>query len=175
MRTLLALLLLLTLACEESAGPAEPQDTRAETVLELDPEALVHNALWTPRETRLLDDFNAPCPPEGTTLELDTDLCSGAELTQPALRDAAAGDTLRLVLWHLALVSADGPAEAHVALYLDTTRLWEERIAIPSDAQTYEHLIPAPVDITTDTAITLHLHNHGANAWRFGSLDVVSR
>ena len=107
---------------------------------------------------------------EGELYELDTRICNYFSLSQPAIRPVRAGANLYLVLWHLVLTST-APAEAHVAITIGGQTAWERRIPIPSSENVYTPTIPMAVAAREGDPIVLHLHNHGANSWRFLELS----
>ena len=108
---------------------------------------------------------------EGGTLEVQTGLdCDYLSLRQPLLQDIKAGDHLRVVAWHSQL-GFDEPATAHVALLLGGDILWEEYVAIPSGAGSWDMILQAQRDVPAGTPIIFHLHNHGSNAWNLLTID----
>ncbi len=114
------------------------------------------------------------CPPaawtiEGATVEIDTGACPLAVLEQPLLDDVQPGDTLELVFWHSQLV-AEEEAEAHLALLVDGTVIYERLVPIPSDPEAYTEEITG-VSAEPGDLLQVHLHNHGANAWNLLHLE----
>lgn len=118
------------------------------------------------------------CDPAGVfveegLLEVRTALCGYAVLGQPSQVALAAGDEIELLLYHSAL-TAQTPAEAHVALTLDGALLWEQAVPIPSPSDVYSHTLVAPAHAAAGAPVVLHLHNHGSNAWNLGHLRAVA-
>lgn len=109
---------------------------------------------------------------EGGSIEVNTGICSYAWLQQPTLADLRAGDEVELVFWHSALV-ADGPAEGHIALWVDGEPLYDRVIAIPSDAAAYTETVSVPFSSAVGAIVTLHLHNHGVNTWNLLRVERV--
>jgi hypothetical protein len=107
---------------------------------------------------------------EGDVLEVETDICSYATFSQPASSSIEAGEQLEFLIWHLTLWN-ESPAEAHVAIQIDDWLLWENRIEIPGAADVYSDTVTAPNDLERPT-VFIHLHNHGANSWRFANIEV---
>ena len=152
-----------------SCTQAAPQDTG--------PAPLVDMASW-----QLLDDSRDPigpapsaCDPLGVgvetdILEIDTEACPWVTLGQRSLVDLQPGDTLSLLAWHSAL-SAPEPAVGLMGLWIGDQELWRTEPAIPGDATIYELELPIDSSFPLDTQVRLHVHNHGANAWRLGRLE----
>ncbi|NND67741.1 MAG: hypothetical protein HKN19_09150, partial [Halioglobus sp.] len=107
---------------------------------------------------------------EDGTLEIRTEFCNYLSLTQQALLELAAGTELELALSHSDL-NFNAPANAHIALSIAGTTIWEDDIPIPSDGNLLKHSIALPFDVGLGDPIEIHLHNHGDNAWTVHSLD----
>lgn len=103
-----------------------------------------------------------------------TGLCGYLTATQPALVSAAAGDSINVRLWHFDLTSPN-PGEAHAAIVLEDTVIWEERVAIPSKGAMLEASVELAVPVPADRPVYFHLHNHGANSWSLIELSVSTR
>tara|TARA_B100000959_G_C14775177_1_gene539175 strand:- start:87 stop:653 length:567 start_codon:yes stop_codon:yes gene_type:complete len=103
--------------------------------------------------------------------EVETDQCNYVTLVQDALLPTRAGDAIEIVLWHLNLIAAQ-EAQAHVALQLGSELLWEQTIDIPGAEAMYTPVVTLSANWPTGTPVYLHLHNHGANSWRFLTLAV---
>ena len=62
-------------------------------------------------------------------------------------------------------------AMAHVAFAIHQKILWEKDIIIPSPSNYYSFQFETPslssFDLNEDAVFTIHLHNHGANQWRW--------
>ncbi len=165
----------------------EPTESSAERVL-VSPDA------WTP--TNADDDpfvdrpADAACPstsmevvtlpeesaaaggmPGEKVFEVHTGECNYLTARQSTLEDVSVGQTIRLHLWHFALLSPE-PAEAHVAVQIGDTVVWEQRLKIPQAAGLVEAEWKANQDFPNGTPIFFHLHNHGANTWALWKLDV---
>lgn len=104
-------------------------------------------------------------------LSVDTRYCDYVTVRQPALRAVKAGDSIGVIVGHFDLLAVD-PAEAHVAVAVDGTILWEKRIEIPSDAAVYDDDVLLPFDVDEGMPIDFHLHNHGANEWFLATIEV---
>lgn len=109
---------------------------------------------------------------EGGALEIDTGRCNYLSVSQPLGSEVHAGDVLRIDAWWQTLAS-ESPAEAHVALVVAGQVLWEETIPIPSpaDARTIEWT--AERELAAGSEVLLHLHNHGANTWKFADFSLL--
>jgi hypothetical protein len=90
---------------------------------------------------------------------------------QPTQRELAAGDLLKVRLWHFAL-SAPEPAEAHAALLVAGLRVLDERIAIPQPGALIVRQVRVERDVPAGALVYFHLHNHGANSWALVEVSV---
>ena len=108
---------------------------------------------------------------EDGALEVETGYCNYLSLAQPSKVAVNRGDSLHLVLWHGALAFAE-PAEAHVAISVDGNTVWEDNVAIPSDADIYDLRVPANFEAPAGSKVEFHLHNHGYNTWTLLQLEV---
>ncbi|MDE0952806.1 MAG: hypothetical protein OSA45_16210, partial [Halioglobus sp.] len=66
----------------------------------------------------------------------------------------------------------DQPEEAHVAISLNGTVIWEDEIEIPSDGSIYDVTIPSTVSAKIGDSVEYHMHNHGYNIWILLTLNV---
>ena len=103
---------------------------------------------------------------EAGVFEVETDLCSWGTFQQPLLANVSAGTPLRIIAGHLPLWAPE-PAEGVLRLQVGDQPIWELTVPIPLGAMLYDEEIPAPVDLYADDPVTLHIHNHGTNSWRF--------
>lgn len=152
------------------------------------PALLVNPFDWTPL-TPEDDPFAdhrpamAACPAGSYSGELFTDEyafevrtgadeCRWLSVSQPILVEVAAGDAIRVRVWHFELRAATR-GEAHVALAIGGRVVWERRVAIPAEGGLLLDTVEAPRGWPAGTPLVFHLHNHGANTWNL--LDVVVR
>ena len=106
---------------------------------------------------------------EQDSLEVDTELCTYALLTQDLGADIHASQSWELSLWHARLWAPEA-TQAHAMLVVDDEIIFELLVEIPAQTDIYpmsgsfsdEHDALAPV--------VLHLHNHGANTWKLSGL-----
>jgi hypothetical protein len=110
-------------------------------------------------------------PAGSSTLEVRTDVCNFLTLQQPAQVPIRRGDSLRLLLWHNTLETLES-AQAYAAISIDGAVVWSVDVAIPSAAVSYTPTWRASKNVPEGSPVLLHIHNHGANAWRFGGLSV---
>ncbi len=106
---------------------------------------------------------------EDGVLEIDTDFCNYITLEQPTLTEIRSGELVEFVMWHLELY-AQTPGTGYVALMINEEMVWEKSIGIPGKAQYYEPTWSPKTPIPKGAQVVLHLHNHGANTWKFHSL-----
>ena len=191
---LLSTSLAATFACDGTDGATSESESGSTSAAQLDPGAADGDLTWrsiTPAEewapTPYDEDLWAlerpkeiECAPqdgwtiEADGVEVDTGACDYLSLSQPLTEPIEAGDPLRLTLWWQNLI-ATSPSEGHLAVVLDGHLLWEERVTIPGSADARDLELVAPTDAAEGSLITLHLHNHGANSWRFQGLYAASQ
>lgn len=104
-------------------------------------------------------------------IEVDTSACNYLSLHQPLAVPLDEGDPIRLRMWWATLASVE-PAQAHLAVFIDDTPIWEHHVPIPSDAESITAEFPSPIDADVGQPLTFHLHNHGYNTWNFFDLTV---
>jgi len=176
-------------ACDAPDGGSSEsdRDPTSDSGLDLDTgdesvewRAITRTEEWTPTpysEDLWLDERPAEieCAPqegwqiEAGGVEVDTGACDYLSLSQPLKEPIEAGTPLRLTLWWQNLI-ATSPSDGHIAVVLDGHLLWEERVTIPGPADARDLELVAPKSAAAGSLITLHLHNHGANTWRFQGL-----
>ncbi len=106
-------------------------------------------------------------------LDIDTETCAYVSAAQPSLAEVLPGDDLLLLAWHQALASTDPNAQGHMAVMIGDTLVWEVLIDIPASADVYELELPVEEEIPAGTPVVVHVHNHGGNTWRLGSLRAI--
>jgi hypothetical protein len=113
------------------------------------------------------------CRPGGVTAEtlseervlgVETGSCAYLTAQQATRRAVAAGEVVKVRLWHFEL-SAPEPAEAHAVVEVDGLRVLDERIPIPMPGALIVRELRVERDIPAGAPIYFHLHNHGANSW----------
>jgi hypothetical protein len=104
--------------------------------------------------------------------EIDTGLCNYLSISQAALQALPAGTTVEFRVWHFEL-EADGPAEAYLALDVDSHLVFERTVLIPSASELLTEEFELPADVPLGAPVTMHLHNHGANTWNVLSLEAL--
>lgn len=109
---------------------------------------------------------------EEDALEVRTESCNYLSLTQQALLNLEAGTSLELALSHSAL-DFNAPANAHLAVSVGGTTIWQTEIAIPSEGNIIKETVELPNAVAPGDAIDIHLHNHGSNAWTIHSIDAL--
>ena len=146
------------------------------------PVSLIDQTAWvdTPEASDPLADHRPPMLDCGiaawfleagdTVLEMDTGVCDYMSLEQPMLVGVEEGQTLGLEMFHFDLTAPE-PAEAHIALLLGETVVWERVIPIPggpggsAPAEVWQETFSSEVSAPAGTPLRLHLHNHGQNTW----------
>jgi len=150
-----------------------------------EPGPLIDPGGWT-EATVATDPFEdrpdlVDCAPEawGEDLpgifELETDECGYATFTQPTLVDVGPGATVELLGWHLDLFAVD-PTEGHVVVRIGDVVLLEEHPTIPGQEAIWDLSMQWPDDAPeaeAGTAAWFHVHNHGANSYRLGAIEIV--
>ena len=109
---------------------------------------------------------------EDDVLEIRSDSCNYASLSQDSLLDLEAGTTLELNLSHSALTASE-PASAFLALSIGMTSVWETEIAIPSESDVIKATIVLPVAVQRGDPIAITQRNHGSNTYTFHSLNAL--
>lgn len=157
---------------EDAASASEPRPAAATFRTSL----VDHDDWW--RLDAAQDPFsdriaNVQCTPAGALAEVladerafgvDTGACNYLTAVQPAARAIAAGETLKVRLWHFEL-SAPEPAEAHAAVWVDGLPVLDERIPIPAPGGLLVRELLLERDVPAGAPVHFHLHNHGANSW----------
>jgi hypothetical protein len=139
--------------------------------------SLVTHMLWAP-VAPISDPFpDRPDPvscartaymPETLAAEpvfsVDTGRCDYLTVMQTSTRDVAAGEIIKVRVWHFEL-SAPEPAEAHVAVRVGDLGVLDRSVSIPAPGGllTSEMVVATP--LAAGTPIYFHLHNHGINSW----------
>ena len=109
---------------------------------------------------------------EDDVLEIRSDACNYASLSQDSLLDLEVGTTLELNLSHSALTASE-PASAFLALSIGMTSVWETEIAIPSESGVIKATIVLPIEVQRGDAIAITQTNHGSNTYTFHSLNAL--
>ena len=109
---------------------------------------------------------------EDDILEVRTEFCNYLSISQQSLLDLQAGTTLELAMSHSAL-NFNAPANAHIAVAIGGTPIWESNIPIPSDRAIIKQSVVLPFAVSQGDSIEVHLHNHGNNTWEIRSLDAM--
>ncbi len=108
---------------------------------------------------------------ESEILEINTGVCNWVTLRQPLLEEIRAGETVRLLFWHLYLTSSP-PAQGAAELRIDGEPFWRIDVAIPHPETVYKPKWIAARRFAKGAIVELHVHNHGANSWRL--LDLTT-
>jgi hypothetical protein len=104
-------------------------------------------------------------------LEIQTDSCNYAALLWDTNVTIPAHTILESLVLHTGLWALED-TEAHVALYINGELFWEEYPPIPSDTAFFFYDQEWNTEIPAGSTVHLHLHNHGANNWKFGYFQV---
>ena len=177
--------LLLLAACTAPVGPIEPDAAPAE----VEPVYVVDLSAFEELPDAE-DPFSASVPghlpgappayvveqdPTGfSTLEIRTDVCNYLTLQQPSRARIERGDELQILMWHNTLATQES-ARAYAAIQICGHEAWSVEVPIPSPAHSYAATWRAPRTLPAGCPILLHIHNHGANTWRFGELVIDRR
>jgi len=109
---------------------------------------------------------------EDDALEVQTGVCTYFSASQGSLKRVAEGGPVHVVLWHSTLDAVD-PGTAHVAVLFGETVVWETSTEIPSRPRVHDVDIASPVALEPGDPVSLHLHNHGDNAWTFLTAELA--
>jgi hypothetical protein len=109
---------------------------------------------------------------EEDALEVRTGSCNYGSLTQQALLALEAGTEVQFAFSHSQL-NFNAPSEAHVALSIGGTTIFDTVIPIPSENNLVKESILLPVAVSVGDPIEIHIHNHGDNAWTVHSLEAL--
>ena len=101
------------------------------------------------------------------SISVHTKFCNYASVTQELDCAVREGESLYLRLFRSRLDFPEGEdVEAHVALLLDGSVVWEDTVAIPNDrSNLYTETWTAKRRYPEGTSVTYHVHNHGSNTW----------
>lgn len=153
---------------------AEPAPRDAGLISSARENLVIHEFWSTPTEDPFDDrPADAGCNRAGIMPELlaeepvfsvDTGFCGYITVAQPTLREIAAGQSIKVRLWHFEL-SAPMPAQAHAAVLVDGLHVLDELIPIPSPGGLLVRELVAPRAIPKGASVYFHLHNHGSNSW----------
>ncbi|MEM9190330.1 MAG: hypothetical protein AAGF12_14190 [Myxococcota bacterium] len=172
MRGVLAFLLGVT-GCADTAA-----DLEAEPIAVLDPLALLPmEAERDPlahHRPAVVDCPRAAWGPEGGGFEIQTGACNYAAFDQPLPVRVEAGDAFEILIWHDLLDAAE-PATAHLGVWIGSQELWGTAVDIPAPSGTFEVVVPVDTTPPPDARLSLHLHNHGFNSWRFVAINLYPR
>ena len=121
---------------------------------------------------------NPECPSSGYAVEdgffeIETDVCHYGTFVQPSKLAVGSEQKIRFNFWHSPLSNPE-PAQAHVALQIGDQLLWEKTIPIPNDANVVDEQLQLKSSIDEGDPIYFHLHNHGNNAWRLGTIEIAA-
>jgi hypothetical protein len=167
------------------AGPPQMADSAAQVTAPRDADtasggaraSLVLPELWAPLDPAS-DPFDDQPPlvscswlgvmpetlSEERVLGVDTGGCNYLSAVQPTQRAVAAGETLKVRLWHFEL-NAPAESAAHAALLVDGLLILNARVPIPSPGGLIVEEVRAERAIAPGAPVHFHLHNHGANTW----------
>lgn len=144
------------------------------------PAALVDSLSWVEADASM-DNFPGHVPervdcaegsivPGAQALDIDTEDCNFALAEQPLQLNLEKGDWLAVEMGHLALFSAGGQAEGHMAVSIGDAVIWERTVSIPHNAELYVDEFQLDRGFQLGKPVTVHLHNHGSNEWKLYSI-----
>lgn len=97
-------------------------------------------------------------------VEINTNRCNHATLTQPSLHAVEAGTHLELGLWWQALVS-ETSATAHIGLSIGDADLLHLELEIPGPPDVFEAESKVKTALAQGTPVYFHVNNHGVNSY----------
>lgn len=106
---------------------------------------------------------------EDEALEVDTGACNYLALGAPAGVSVPKGTRVTTRVSHFDL-TANTEATAHMALLVNSTVLWEDTFEVPGPARVLELDFDLPMDVEAGDMVSVHLHNHGQNTYKFQAL-----
>ena len=118
------------------------------------------------------EDFGWGVDPFYQALEVQTDICDYATLSQPSLEPLEPGDVVDIVAIHGTL-TAETPSEGYMGLAIDGELMWEFTAAIPGDAAPIEESFTVDRSFPLGSDVQFHVHNHGPNTWALVSVMVT--
>lgn len=121
------------------------------------------NPFWVANDERIPCgesdvEFNAD------NVEINTNRCNHATLSQPLLRTVEAGAQLELGLWWQPLVS-ETQATAHLGLSIGDVNLLHLELEIPGPADVFESESESTARLPQGTPVYFHVNNHGINSY----------
>jgi hypothetical protein len=117
-------------------------------------------------------DYGVEGAGDSAYFEVDTTDCNYLTVSQPSLVGIEPGDSLQWTWWHLPL-SAQESGEAVIELRIAERTIFTRTISIPAAEAVYSPTITADFRVSVGDPVFFHLHNHGANSWRFHSFTVA--
>jgi hypothetical protein len=150
------------LACN---GPEDSGERPIDVVVSLD---------WTLMQPDPLDP-EADCDEAGVhedagVIEVDTNLCGWATLSQPSMGPVHEGESLDLLAWHSALASTETGEQGVMWLELGGERLFSVTKDIPSSEEVFVETVELTGSHPSGSEVRLHVHNHGGNSWSLAHL-----
>jgi hypothetical protein len=125
---------------------------------------------------------DAVCSPLGVqvedgSIEISTDACPWATVSQPLLDPVLPTDTLDLLFFHNALAAPldEVDPEARVELHLGGHVVWELRVPIPHEAELHAIELEPGISVPFGQPAVLHVSNHGQNSYRLTHLKRLAR
>ncbi len=96
--------------------------------------------------------------------EVHTDRCNYLTVEQPLLDDVAAGELVKVRMWHFEL-RAPEPAVGHAGVGIEGEVHWAYEVEIPADAALVASGWITDRELAAGTLIQFHVDNHGVNSW----------
>lgn len=108
---------------------------------------------------------------EAGVVEVSTDGCNFALLTQPLMADVEAGDEIVLRAWWGPLAGR-APSTARLSLFLGLREVWQENVAAPGGADEREVRLVSPVSAPAGTLLMFRVNAPEANDWSLSEVSV---
>ncbi|QQR91246.1 MAG: hypothetical protein IPJ88_05820 [Myxococcales bacterium] len=118
-------------------------------------------------------DCQRPLPIlEADALEFNTANCDYYLVRFPLLKALRVNQSVSILFWYSDLRASEATT-GHVAIVINGQLLWEKSPPIPSSSRIFQEKVPLTFNAELGEDLIIHLHNHGENSWKLGSLELI--